>query len=1655
MNFEGKSIYGNEWLVPTQEYYKFNIGTDGIYKITLDDLRKADLPIQNITLDKIRLYHLGQEVEIRTSTNGLMGKDDFIEFFAVRNRGELDAPLFKKASFVFNEDYSIYSDTSAYFITWNATPSTFRYQEIQNDLTNPIPKDNYFIREITTSFKEVTIKRSFGYGHSQKLPDFDEGQGYGTDYFVERAWDLMLENVYKNDIDANINVAITGYGEDASAHKAAFYLNNNLLKTDPFSGYKVRKNAITIAAADLSSQMNLKIKAEGNIEDKLSVSVIKYSYPSEFKFNQSKYAQIKIPSSIIRKYLEIENFDGGPELLIYDLTNKLFIKSSRENNGIYRISIPESTSDRTLILLNPSEVKSVNNIKKSFIENYVSDGTIDFIILTSSQLLNGTLGNNQVQDYASYRSSSAGGNHKVKIVEVENIYNAFGFGIQGHAISLRNFFQYTRTIWPNVKYAFIIGKGLEYPVYRQNSNLSELNFVPTYGAPASDAMLISDSLRIPFYAIGRLPVINGQEILDYVNKVKEHEAYLATKEHTIENKEWMKRVLHLAGGDPALYSIINSQLFNMEDVIENNLYGSKVETFYKQTSGAVEESKSEQLINLINNGVSIITFMGHSVAFKLDFNLESIYSYNNKGRYHMFVAMGCYAGQMYNSIRSISEVHNLTPDRGSIIYLSNSTAGLPTILSTFGGELYRQLGGKYYGLSVGEAVRESNRNLISDANKNLANLTNEAILHQSLSTSFDGDPSIRLNNNPGQDIVADPLTAKASPNPLFSSQKEFKFSVDILNLGVSYKDSVRVLVRNQGPDGKLTTVFNGSILTPTLRSNYTFTIPLFGQSSVGFNTLFVTVDSDDKIDELPSPQAEKNNDLVFANGENGFKYYVIGNDAIPVYPTEFAIITKDKIQLIASNGNTFAKSSNYYFEIDTTAYFNSSLKRTKSVNQVGGVISWNIDQSLLPNTVYYWRIRPDSSGSGIIAWKNSSFIYIPSSSTGWNQSHFFQHTQNDFTKMNISEPDRKFKYNDEVVDFRVYNGYIEIPGIFIRPKIFINSQVEVDYDYWNRMTDVSGILVSVFDALDGHLWINQTGSDFNSSGNGTFVGQKYFLFRTETKDQRQQLINFLTNVVPTNSVVTISSLVQLDYSFYPELWESDGPNNLYTVLKGFGAKEIESLKTFGSIPYLMVFKKENAQFEVKESLGNKFTEIEIGHHLNISQTNGSVQSRIIGPAISYDKFLWNYKGFNGNEDKQEINIYGIDSKGIETKLFGPFVDLEKDLRGVDAKLYPQLKLEWKTEDEISRTSPSNDFWRVHYKGLPDVALNPAQWFTKSKDTLNQGNILRVEILAQNVSEYDMDSLLVKFSVVDSKNATVNTYRRFIPVKALASIKIPFDISTTRQVGAYKLFVELNPDQDQAELYSFNNIGVIDYYVRKDIRRPKLTVVFNGVQITDGEIISPESNIEIALRDENIGQPLVDTGLFTIKFEYPDRSVHPVYLGASNVSFIPANVNGTKNEAKVIISNDFTLDGTYRLIVRAKDATNNSISDDDYNISFQVISKSGASNVFNYPNPFTTKTKFVYTLTGRNVPDYYKIQILSVSGRVVRELTQDEIGPLKIGTHMTEFEYDGTDEFGAKLANGVYLYRMVFKNKSGEEVSKYDTDTDKFFKNNLGKMVIIR
>ena len=83
-----------------------------------------------------------------------------------------------------------------------------------------------------------------------------------------------------------------------------------------------------------------------------------------------------------------------------------------------------------------------------------------------------------------------------------------------------------------------------------------------------------------------------------------------------------------------------------------------------------------------------------------------------------------------------------------------------------------------------------------------------------------------------------------------------------------------------------------------------------------------------------------------------------------------------------------------------------------------------------------------------------------------------------------------------------------------------------------------------------------------------------------------------------------------------------------------------------------------------------------------------------------------------------------------------------------------------------------------------------------------------------------------------------------------------------------------------------------------------------------------------------------------------------------------------------------------------------------------------------------------------------IQIMTVNGTVVREITQDEMGPIKIGHNRTEYAWDGRDEYGDQLANGVYLYKVKIFN-DGNEINHRSTSADKAFKNGIGKLYLLR
>lgn len=258
---------------------------------------------------------------------------------------------------------------------------------------------------------------------------------------------------------------------------------------------------------------------------------------------------------------------------------------------------------------------------------------------------------------------------------------------------------------------------------------------------------------------------------------------------------WSKRIIHLAGGDPSLYETLESHLDQMAAIIESNQYGASVKTFHKEPSAQSKDESLESLMEMINTGVSLVTFMGHSAQFRLDFNLLNSSAYANKGKYHTFMAMGCYAGQIFETQQSISEEYNLIPDKGSIVYLSNSTAGIPYVLSVYGSELYRAMGGSYYGKSIGDAIRATNNIILNE--------TDEFIKTQAMSITYNGDPAIRMNVLKGQDFMPVHASAKTIESSIYSSDKTVAINLDIMNLGVNYNDSLEVQISVKLPNGEL------------------------------------------------------------------------------------------------------------------------------------------------------------------------------------------------------------------------------------------------------------------------------------------------------------------------------------------------------------------------------------------------------------------------------------------------------------------------------------------------------------------------------------------------------------------------------------------------------------------------------------------------------------------------------------------------------------------------------------------------------------------------------------------------------------------------------------------------------------------------------------
>jgi hypothetical protein len=128
-------------------------------------------------------------------------------------------------------------------------------------------------------------------------------------------------------------------------------------------------------------------------------------------------------------------------------------------------------------------------------------------------------------------------------------------------------------------------------------------------------------------------------------------------------------------------------------------------------------------------------------------------------------------------------------------------------------------------------------------------------------------------------------------------------------------------------------------------------------------------------------------------------------------------------------------------------------------------------------------------------------------------------------------------------------------------------------------------------------------------------------------------------------------------------------------------------------------------------------------------------------------------------------------------------------------------------------------------------------------------------------------------------------------------------------------------------------------------------------------------------------------------------------------------------------------GMHTILFKAWDVYNNLITTE---IQFNAICSSEGlqlEKVLNYPNPFVSYTEFWFTHNMPFEPLDVQVQILTVSGKLVKTINQQVTTE---GFLCREITWDGRDDFGDKLGKGVYVYKIkVRSTTTGKSVEKYE------------------
>jgi len=126
-------------------------------------------------------------------------------------------------------------------------------------------------------------------------------------------------------------------------------------------------------------------------------------------------------------------------------------------------------------------------------------------------------------------------------------------------------------------------------------------------------------------------------------------------------------------------------------------------------------------------------------------------------------------------------------------------------------------------------------------------------------------------------------------------------------------------------------------------------------------------------------------------------------------------------------------------------------------------------------------------------------------------------------------------------------------------------------------------------------------------------------------------------------------------------------------------------------------------------------------------------------------------------------------------------------------------------------------------------------------------------------------------------------------------------------------------------------------------------------------------------------------------------------------------------------------GIHTIRIKAWDICNNSTEKE---LEFRVVDKdhSQLEQILNYPNPFTTSTNFSFEHSLVDASLDILVSVYTLSGKLVKTVQSTRFAA---GFRINDIHWDGRDDYGSRLARGVYLYKI----KVRDPIAEIDLESD--------------